>query len=210
MNNMVSSWRGSYVLKIYSLSPRYVVRIYGFIYSFYWFIYSLVCLLDLHSHCIQYVQLKNGLLEVEDLREMIEIKELWFTLTLPDSAPQCKRIRSTSSDKKVDRRIKQRGFVKSAKNLYRKYLCPTVAFMKVNVSKELEKEIVAAYDSLDETLQPFELVLPLLDRAAIEVSEELKDTFTRFRGTDVFKKLEEARITGIPASFEDQKERRIL
>jgi len=158
----------------------------------------------------EYVQLKNGLLEIEDLKEMIELKELWFTITLPDTAPQIKRVRSQSADKKVDRRIKQRGFVKSAKDLYRKYLLRSVAFMKVSISKALEKELSMAFDSLDQTLQPFELVLPLFERTAIEVSEELKDTFSRFRTTDVFQKLEKARVTGIPASFPDETPKRIL
>merc|ERR1712172_215584 len=56
----------------------------------------------------EYVQLKNGLLEIEDLKEMIEEKQLWVNLNLPETAPQCKRVRSTSKIERVDRRDKQR------------------------------------------------------------------------------------------------------
>ena len=77
--------------------------------------------------------------------------------------------------------------------LYFKYIDPEEAYLEVNLSSKVRKDLTKAFKSWKLTLQPFEHVLPLLDKAAVEVSSLMRDSFSRFRATDVFQKLEQAR-----------------
>ena len=145
-------------------------------------------------HSLQYVQLKNGLKEVDELRLIMEQRasELWYTLNLPDNVPECRRLKQYIADSDMKQNAKRRGYISSTVRLYLKYIDPEEAYLEVNLSSKVKKELIAAFKTIKLTLEPFEVILPLLDKAAIEVSKLMRDSFGRFRATDVFRKLEES------------------
>lgn len=88
----------------------------------------------------------------------------------PDSAPQCSRLRSHTANAEMKPNEKKKGYVEAMIRLYMKYIDPEEAYLEVNLSSKVKKELVKAFKSLHLTLEPFEQVLPLLDQAAVEIS----------------------------------------
>ena len=144
----------------------------------------------------QYVQLKNGLMEVEELKQLMQQQALSYSLTLPDSAPQCQVLRRNTLDLDSSEEERKKGFMKSIRKLYVKYLDPSVAVLEVNIGYRTRKMIMDVFESLDNLKScPFKAVLPLLDKAAVEISILMLDSLGRFKTTKEFIKLMKTRTT---------------
>jgi len=138
------------------------------------------------------VQLKNGIRTVDDLRLILDQRasELSYNLNLPAAAPKCIKLRGANKDKEMKEHEKKRRYLESTVKLYLKYIDPEDAYLEVNLSSKIKKDLISEFKQLNLTLEPFERVLPFLDEAAIDIGKLMRDSFGRFRATEQFRKLD--------------------
>ena len=130
----------------------------------------------------------------QEVNDIIREKDLEFSLDLPNSVPiaQSPLAESPRTENMI-------VFVEALKVVYRKYIDINSASLPVNISGPVRRELTelvetncsagggesAFYDDLEfigETLF-------WLDKAALEVSKLMNDSFYRFRKTEVFVKV---------------------
>jgi len=140
---------------------------------------------------IEYVVLKNDMMRIEELKH--EVGDLVvFALNLPSVAPPPPPPPPPSEkEPQIDTKERKRALLKSVKKLYFKYIdSPSLLPMNLPLRSVTKQKLRDAFRSLECTLQPFELLMPLLDEAAIEISSQfLAESFMRFRDTNAFRNL---------------------
>ena len=134
----------------------------------------------------EYVQFKQKMMKCHVLKEKFIKLELKFDIKLPDGVPQSKIA------EQFDENRMEESVYECAYKLYCKYIDSSQAMMEVNISYQLRGQMMNVFRSnINKKSDTIDMILRLMENAAMEISQLMNDSYSRFKRNKIFVDLKQ-------------------